>query len=173
MKLGGEIRRIFVDVGEGNTTSLAYSSRPNFQANRLESFSIVDFPIVQGQRWWYFGYVQDDIKWRSNLTINAGLRYEYYSVVREKDGRDRVWRIACGGFCPAGTPWYDPDFNNFGPRIGMSWAPARFNDKTVIRAGFGIFYGPGQNDDVFAPIDNAGNRITLGARDGLGTGVSD
>ena len=161
VKLGGEIRRIFVDVGEGNTTSLTYSSRPNFQANRLESFSIVDFPIVQGQRWWYFGYVQDDIKWRSNLTINAGLRYEYYSVVREKDGRDRVWRIACGGFCPAGTPWYDPDFNNFGPRVGMSWAPARFNDKTVIRAGFGIFYGPGQNDDVFAPIDNAGNRISL------------
>ncbi len=160
-KFGGEIRRIFVDVGEGNTTSLAYSSRPNFQANALESFSIVAFPVVQGQRWWYLGYIQDDIKWRPNLTINAGLRYEYYSVVVEKDGRDRVWRIACGGFCPHGTPWYDPDFNNFGPRIGLAWAPARFNDRTVIRAGFGVFFGPGQNDDVFAPIDNAGNRIGL------------
>jgi hypothetical protein len=161
IKVGGEIRRIFVDVGEGNTTSLRYTSRPNFQINRLDSFSIVDFPVVQGQRWWYFGYVQDDVKWRPNLTINAGLRYEYYSVVVEKDGRDKVWRIGCGGFCPPGTSWYDPDFNNFGPRLGFAWAPARFKDNTVIRAGFGVFFGPGQNDDVFAPIDNAGNRTTL------------
>jgi hypothetical protein len=160
-KFGGEIRRIYVDVGEGNTTSLRYSSRNNFQNNVLEDFNITDFPVVQGQRWWYIGYIQDDIKWRPNLTINAGVRYEYYSVVKEKDGRDKVWRIACGGFCPPGTPWYDPDFNNFGPRLGFAWAPARFNDRTVIRGGFGVFYGPGQNDDVFAPIDNAGNRIAL------------
>ena len=161
VKIGGEVRRIYVDVGEGNTTSLSYSSRPNFQVNRLESFSIVDFPVVQGQRWWYFGYIQDDIKWKPNLTINAGLRYEYYSVVKEKDDRGKVWRMSCGGFCPPGTPWYNPDKNNFAPRVGFSWSPARFNDMTVIRGGFGVFFGPGQNDDVFAPIDNAGSRISL------------
>ena len=161
LKMGGEIRRIYVDVGEGNTTSLSYSSRPNFQLNRLESFSIVDFPVVQGQRWWYFGYVQDDIKWRPNLTINAGLRYEYYSVVKEKDGRDKVWRMSCGGFCAPGTPWYDADRNNVAPRVGFAWTPARFNNHTVIRGGYGIFFGPGQNDDVFAPIDNAGSRTAL------------
>jgi len=161
IKFGGEIRRIFVDVGEGNTTTLAYSSRPNFQSNALDNFGIVDFPVVQGQRWWYLGYIQDDIKLRSNLTINAGVRYEYYSVVKEKDGRDRVWRIACGGFCPKGTPWYDADKNNVGPRVGFAWEPERFKNNTVIRAGYGVFYGPGQNDDVFAPIDNAGDRISL------------
>jgi hypothetical protein len=161
IKFGGEIRRILIDVGEGNTTTLEYSSRTNFQNNVLERFNIIDFPIVQGQRWWYIGYIQDDIKWRPNVTINAGLRYEYYSVVVEKDGRDKVWRLSCGGFCPPGTPWYEPDFNNFGPRVGFAWAPARFRDNTVVRAGFGIFYGPGQNDDVFAPIDNAGSRISL------------
>jgi hypothetical protein len=161
IKTGGEVRRIYVDIGEGSTTSLSYSSRPNFQANRLESFSVVDFPVVQGQRWWYFGYVQNDIKWRPNLTINAGLRYEYYSVVQEKDGRAKVWRMSCGGFCPPGTPWYEPDRNNFAPRVGFAWSPTRFEDRTVIRAGFGVFFGPGQNDDVFAPIDNAGSRFAL------------
>jgi hypothetical protein len=161
LKVGGEVRRIFVGVGEGNTTSLTYQSRPNFQINRLESFSIVDFPLVEGQRWWYFGYAQDDVKLRPNLTLNAGLRYEYYSVVVEKDGRDKVWRIACGGFCAPGTSWYDPDRNNFAPRLGLAWVPGRFKDRTVIRAGYGIFFGPGQNDDVFAPIDNAGSRIAL------------
>jgi hypothetical protein len=161
LKFGGEIRRILVGVGEGNTTTVSYTSRPNFQSNVLERFEIVDFPLVEGQRWWYLGYAQDDIKLRHNLTINAGLRYEYYSVVQEKDNRAKVWRLSCGGFCPQGTPWYNPDFNNFGPRVGVAWAPERFNDKTVIRGGFGRFYGPGQNDDVFAPIDNAGSRIAL------------
>jgi Carboxypeptidase regulatory-like domain/TonB dependent receptor-like, beta-barrel len=161
IKLGGELRRILIDVGEDNTTSLNYSNRPNFQINRLENFSIVDFPVVQGQRWWAIGYLQDDIKWRPNLTINAGLRYEFYTVPVEKDGRDKVWRIECGGFCPPGTQWYDPDYNNLGPRVGFAWTPERFKDNTVIRGGFGVFFGPGQNDDVFAPIDNAGARITL------------
>jgi hypothetical protein len=161
IKLGGELRRIYIDVGEDNTTSLTYSTRPNFQINRLDSFSIVDFPVVQGQRWWVVGYLQDDIKWRSNLTINAGVRYEFYTVPVEKDGRDKVWRIACGGFCAPGTRWYDPDYDNFGPRVGFAWSPARFKDNTVVRGGFGMFYGPGQNDDVFAPIDNAGARTTL------------
>jgi hypothetical protein len=161
IKTGGEIRRIYIDIGEGMTTSLSYSSRPNFLANRLESFNVVDFPVVQGQRWWYFGYIQDDIKWRPNLTINAGLRYEYYSVAKERDDRDKVFRMSCGGFCPPGTPWYQPDRNNFAPRVGFAWSPERFNDRTVIRAGFGVFFGPGQNDDVFAPIDNSGSRFTL------------
>jgi Carboxypeptidase regulatory-like domain len=161
IKVGGELRRILIDVGEGNTTTLTYSSRPNFQANRLDNFSIVDFPVVQGQRWWALGYIQDDVKWRPNLTINAGLRYEFYTVPVEKDGRDKVWRIACNGFCAPGTQWYRPDYNNFGPRVGFAWSPARFKDNTVVRAGFGVFFGPGQNDDVFAPIDNAGARTTL------------
>jgi len=161
IKVGGELRRILIDVGEGNTTTLTYSSRPNFQLNRLDNFGIVDFPVVQGQRWWTLGYIQDDFKWRPNLTLNAGLRYEFYTVPVEKDGRDKVWRIACGGFCAPGTQWYDPDYNNLAPRVGFAWAPARFNDNTVIRGGFGVFFGPGQNDDVFAPIDNAGARTTL------------
>jgi hypothetical protein len=160
-KMGGEARRIFVAVGEGDTTSLSYTSRPDFLANRLNSFSITNFPVVEGQRWYYIGYLQDDIKLRPNLTINAGVRYEYYSVVQEKDNRGKVFRMACGGFCPAGTPWYKPDRNNFDPRVGFAWVPARFKDKTVIRGGFGMFHGPGQNDDVFAPIDNAGSRINL------------
>jgi hypothetical protein len=98
----------------------------------------------------------------AELTINAGLRYEYYSVVQEKNDRGKVWRMSCGGFCAPGTPWYNPDFNNFAPRIGFAWAPSRFNDNTLIRAGFGTFFGPGQNDDVVAPIATAGSLLRQG-----------
>ena len=107
------------------------------------------------------GYMQDDVKWRPNLTINAGLRYEFYTVPVEKDGRDKVWRIACGGFCAPGTQWYAPDYNNFGPRVGFAGRPHASRTTRSSAAGFGMFFGPGQNDDVFAPIDNAGARTTL------------
>jgi hypothetical protein len=161
LKLGGEIRRIHVNVGEGEPITVTYTSLANFTANRLESFSIAPFPVRGGRRWYYFGYTQDDFKWRPNLTLNLGLRYEYYSVVHEVKDRARVFALECGGFCPAGTPFYEPDHDNFAPRLGLAWAPKVFNDKTVIRAGYGIFYGPGQNDDVFAAIDSSADRISL------------
>jgi outer membrane receptor protein involved in Fe transport len=87
------------------------------------------------------GYIQDDVKWRPNLSINAGLRYEFYTVPVEKDGRDKVWRMSCGGFCAPGTQWYAPDYNNFGPRVGFAWSPARFRDNTVVRGGFACSSG--------------------------------
>lgn len=49
LKVGGELRRIHVNVGEGDTTSISYSSRPDFQANRMNSFSITPFPVRGGR----------------------------------------------------------------------------------------------------------------------------
>lgn len=161
LKMGGEVRRIHVNVGEGEPVSLSYSSRSNFVNNRLESFSINPFPVRGGRRWYSFGYVQDDIKLRPNLHFNVGLRYEYYSVVSEVKDRARVFDLACGGFCPEGTPFYQPDRNNFAPRLGLAWSPGIFKNRTVIRAGYGVFFGPGQNDDVFAAIDSSADRISL------------
>ncbi len=161
LRVGGEARRIHVNVGEGEPITVTYTSLANFTANRMESFSINPFPVRGGRRWYYFGYGQDDFKWRPNLTLNLGLRYEYYSVVHEVKDRARVFALECGGFCPAGTPWYKPDRNNFASRLGLAWAPRALKDKTVIRAGYGVFFGPGQNDDVFAAIDSSADRISL------------
>jgi Carboxypeptidase regulatory-like domain/TonB dependent receptor-like, beta-barrel len=161
VKFGFEVRRIKIPVGDGGTNTQAFASRPDFAANRLQSFQIIDFGVAEGQRWYYFGYMQDDFKLRPNLTLNLGARYEYYSVVKEKDGIAKVFSIECGGICPPGTPLYDSDKNNIAPRLGFAWSPSRFKEKTVIRGGFGMFYGPGQNDDVFAGIDNVEERVGL------------
>jgi len=161
LKFGGEIRRIHVNVGEGEPVNISYTSRPDFINNRPNNFSISPFPVRGGRRWYYFGYAQDDFKFRPNLTFNLGLRYEYYSVAHEVKDRARVFDLACNGFCPPGTPFYFPDRNNFAPRLGLAWSPKMFKDRTVIRAGFGFFYGPGQNDDVFAAIDSSADRISL------------
>lgn len=163
MRFGGEVRRIHVNVAESQVLELRFRSPADFQANRLDSFDLNTEQAMRGmRRWYYMPYVQDDFRVTPNLTLNLGMRYEYYSVGREVKDRGRVFDlIGCKGFCPAGTSWYDPDFNNFAPRVGLAWSPSRLNNRTTIRAGFGIFYGPGQNDDINAAIDNDRDRFQL------------
>ena len=61
--------------------------------------------------------------------------------MKEVQGRGKVFAIDCGGFCPDGTPFYDKDPNNIAPRLGFAWSPASLHDRTVVRGGYGIFYG--------------------------------
>jgi hypothetical protein len=97
-------------------------------------------------------YVQDDFKVTSRLTVNLGLRYDV-----ENGKSDRFNQLTWFDFdvpTPIAVPGlrggvrfqgvdadrqYPTDWNNFGPRIGLaySWTP-----KTVIRAGYGLFYPP-------------------------------
>ena len=102
---------------------------------------------------------------RPNLTLNLGLRYEFYSVAHEILNRSAVVDIlGCGGFCPKGTPYYSPNTNDFGPRIGLAWAPDSAR-QTSIRTGFGIYYGGNQNDDFSDPAESAVPRYSLASSD--------
>ena len=101
-----------------------------------------------------------------NLTLNLGLRYEYYSVAHEILDRSAVVDIqGCGGFCPKGTPYYDPNYGDFGPRLSLAWAPPNFHGKTVFRTGYGIYYGGNQNDDFSDPAESAVPRYSLSSSD--------
>lgn len=161
LKLGFEIRRAHVNVADPSVDSstINYSSRPNFLGNRAANASVTGAANVLGTRkWYYYGYVQDDFKVRPNLTLNLGLRYEYYGINREAHDIYKVFDInACRGFCPQGTPWYFPDRNNFDPRVGLAWTLG----KTVVRAGGGLYHGPGQIDDVNTALDNVPVRLSL------------
>jgi hypothetical protein len=150
--------------------SVTYASRNDLLANKVDRVSITGGSDVLGTRKWYmFGYAQDDLKLRPNLTINLGLRYEYYGVNNEVNDRYRVFDLfECRGFCAHGTPWYFPDRNNFDPRFGIAWSPKALNGKTVIRAGAGIYHGPGQIDDQNSAIDNVAERFSLTAADAPG-----
>lgn len=164
-KVGGEIRRIRLN-NSGNaidTTTISYASINDFISNRLNSISDNGAEGIHGMRHTLFaGYVQDEFKATPNLTLNLGLRYEYYSVTHEVLGRAAVFDIpGCGGQCPHGTPYYFPDYTNFAPRLGVAWSPPQFHGKTVIRTGYGLFFVPNQNDDFSDPAESTAPRFSL------------
>ena len=118
--------------------------------------------VVGNRRTFYQGYAQDEFRVNPELTLNLGLRYEYYSVMHEILNRSAVVDITgCGGFCPKGTPYYDPNTKDFGPRFGVAWAPSALHGNTSIRAGFGLYYGGNQNDDFSDPAESAVPRYNL------------
>jgi trimeric autotransporter adhesin len=111
----------------------------------------------------YDVFGQDDWRVRPNLTVNAGLRYEYNSPFTEADNRianlDVASNFAAAALVlPGGTGPFNggfptslvrPDRNNFAPRIGIAWKPpAKFSPKTVVRAGYGINYNLAQYSTI-------------------------
>ena len=168
-KMGGEIRRIRLN-NSGNaidTTTIAYASINDFIQNNLDSISDNGTEGIHGMRHTLFaGYFQDEFKAKPNLTLNLGVRYEYYSVTHEVLNRALVFDIpGCGGACPPGTPYYFPDYRNIAPRVGLAWSPGALHGKTVIRSGFGIYFTPNQNDDYSDPAESTAPRFALSSAD--------
>lgn len=86
-------------------------------------------------------YAQDDFHVTPNLTINAGLRYDNFGVMKES--KNRIVNIVSnplGPFRAPGQPLYQRNNLDFGPRIGFAWQP--FGQKRlVVRGGYGVFFG--------------------------------
>lgn len=86
------------------------------------------------------GYVQDSYRWRKNVTFNLGLRYDYYGLIQEKNSNFTNFDGTTGATILVGQGrLYQPDYNNFAPRVSAAW-DLTGKQKTVIRAGYGIFY---------------------------------
>lgn len=129
-----------------------------------------------------YGFAQDDIKVSTHLTVNIGLRWE--GIGQTSDGKGKLvdfWPtlasndvatnpfsgfIASSNFPSALLPsaiarnsnrtfaanaWA---LNNFGPRLGFAWTPPRFNDKLVLRGGYGIYFTHPPVNDAFQLIVN-------------------
>jgi hypothetical protein len=108
-------------------------------------------------------FAQDDWRVRSNLTINAGLRYEYNGPFTEAQNRIANLDVApnfsaADLVLPGGAGTFNgsypaslirPDRDDFAPRIGIAWKPpAKFSPKTVVRAGYGINYNLAQYSTI-------------------------
>ena len=85
-------------------------------------------------------YLQDDWRWRPNLTLNLGLRYEMATVPTEIHGKLANLRNLTDTSPHLGDPFFvsNPTTKNLEPRIGFAWDPFR-NGKMAIRGGAGLF----------------------------------
>jgi hypothetical protein len=166
IKFGGLVRR----VQENKNTpkipviTATYLSETNFENNLMDSYAYQGYQTMNGQRQTELaGYIMDTFKVQPNLTITAGLRYDYWGVDHEVFGRGVVVDPGtCPNLvCPGGTSWYKPDPTNIGPRLAIAWSPTKLHDKTVIRVGSGIFYGQGQFGHLGGPLGNIPQNFTL------------
>jgi hypothetical protein len=162
-KMGVEARRLLLDLWAAPGYSISYATVADFIDNNLNTASGSQGKPARTQyKTQYFGYIQDEWKIKPNFTVNLGLRYDFFNEYKEGHGRTLGFSLQyCGGYCPIGLPYGVPDTTNFAPRVSLSWAPERFHDKTVIRAGGGIYYGDGQQGDQQAPVTNEGWSYSL------------
>lgn len=94
----------------------------------------------------YAFFAQDDFRVRPNLTLNLGLRWEYFSPVREK--YDNISNVLIGsGPDPltgvrlkVGGDLFNTSKNNWGPEFGFAWTPWMASQRFVVRGGFGVGY---------------------------------
>jgi hypothetical protein len=127
------------------------------------------------------GFAQDDVKLNAHLTVNLGLRWE--GIGQTSDGQGKLvdfWPSLASndlvanpfsGFIAAsnfkgslpsgiarnGNPTFAKNawsFKNFGPRVGAAWTPKRFNNKIVVRGGYGLYFTHPPVNDAFQLIVN-------------------
>lgn len=93
-------------------------------------------------------FFQDDWRVRPKLTLNLGLRWEYFAAPKEKDRLQGVLDKAAllntvsqisDLTVQRSSNWYKNDLNNFAPRIGLAYDPWG-DGKTAVRANYGVFY---------------------------------
>ncbi|MBV8818793.1 MAG: TonB-dependent receptor, partial [Acidobacteriaceae bacterium] len=154
LSFGGQFR------WEQDNNSLVGGARPDYSFQGLWNLAN-DTPVYEGinanpatgapadaQRYFRdhdFGiFAQDDWKVRPGLTLNVGIRWEYFSPLTELRGRLTNLQFASpytlvGAKLVSVGQLYNPDYKNFAPRLGFAWNPQKMN-KLVVRGGFGMYY---------------------------------
>ncbi|MDZ4784269.1 MAG: TonB-dependent receptor [Planctomycetia bacterium] len=118
---------------------VTYQTLSEFAINNPFSAGTLGQPRAGMRNTYYNFFVQDDIQVNRRLVINAGLRYQYDTSPTESHGRIANFDPAAGRLDPVGTQLLNAPTKNFAPRFGIAWTPGA-SQKTVIRAGFGMFY---------------------------------
>lgn len=123
---------------------------PIFEQNAINPVNGNPDPALRHFRTSYYGgFAQDDFKLTPNLTVNVGLRYEYFTPVSETNGL--LSNLVLAGSGPdaianasliTGDTVYSTPKNNFAPRFGFAWSPDMYQRKVVFRGGFGMYYDP-------------------------------
>jgi hypothetical protein len=186
LKFGGDVSRLMIGYDQGSNQSGGFSFSNNFTGNSFANFllglaqsasaglgsiipelgGVAKYSIGTQVQW----YVQDDFKVTNRLTLNLGLRYEYFQQWRGRladfdlgTGRQLLAGSAdyyvpgLGFFRGTGAPLLPErpirdDRNNFAPRVGIAY---RLGSKTTVRSGAGIFYALESGHNTLNSATNA------------------
>ena len=182
-KFGGEIRLVRMYTDRLGGTTYTFSNLAAFLANSPTSVQYLGdvsapSPFNNGltrqrlaKQEYYIAYGQDEWRIRPNFTLSYGLRYEYYTPLRERNNGQVLFNIDTGTIRPSDEAAYLSSKANFGPRVAFTWSPNPSGSgffgggKTVFRGGVGIYYGPGQTEDQIQPIesDRISSTVTSGS----------
>jgi hypothetical protein len=140
-KAGYEFRRTTVDgyFDAGYRGRLDFDSLEDFVAGRLSGGRQArgDSRRFTFQNNHAF-YAQDAFQVSRAITVNWGMRWDYYGVIGEEENRFSVFDTAAARVTPV-TRLYDKDLNNFSPRASIAW-DLTGDSTTVLRAGYGLYY---------------------------------
>ena len=157
IKAGAEVRRIQLNQGNTEAGTVVFASLASFDSNQVSTASLNGaLPINGLRKTQYYGYLQDEFRVTPELNLNLGVRYSFFNIFHEVEGRANPFDFAtCGskGFCGVGVSFGQPNYGDIDPRLAFSWSPYK-SGRTVIRAGYGLYHEDGQLDDQNLPISN-------------------
>ena len=155
LKFGFEFRRTSIQqyFDKYFRGKLTFDSVPDFLAGNLDtnfgkSFQYSGDTTRHTSQNNYGLYVQDSFHINSRVTLNYGLRWDYYGVIAEENNLfSNITNLdpvnATLTLTQVGQPGlsqlYQPDYRNFAPRVSIAW-DVFGSGKTVVRSGFGMFY---------------------------------
>ena len=135
----------FFLVGNGNADNIRITGfeQSDLLIGFVRNYQIgLPFGTVGTRNWENAAFFQDDWRITRKLTLNLGLRYEYFTNPTEEYGRQSNFDIQSGRLILAkdgSDSLTETDKNNFSPRAGFAY-DIFGKGRSVIRGGFGIFY---------------------------------
>lgn len=161
LKWGVNMYKIQVNANSTDFPTILFNSITDFINDSVAQVNISAATPGNGTRATQIGaFVQDSYQIRPNLTIDYGLRYDIETVPHDSKNATRPFDTRCMCLAPAGTPYFQINGKDFGPRVGIAWSPTQ---RIVVRSGYGIYFQdyPVGFGSYFVPSNTITGNVTL------------
>ena len=183
LKFGGELDQqrspnLFLPFNNG---AFIFNSFSDMVANNPATTQIaLGNPRLPFKEWDLGTYVQDDWRIKDNLTLNLGMRWDWYQQainllhdrsVTQQTGPNPLWSTSLP-LSQTTVPSVPQALHNFAPVLGFAWTPRIAQsltgaDKTVIRGGFRLAYDP-QFYNMFLNVGDSAPSVNFATLSGTG-----